>query len=89
MPDEPSVLSNLGLSHALQEKLKLAERTLRMALAQPDAKPNMTQDLALVGLQGRFAEAEEIANTDLPTGEAEANVAYLRQMLARQSASKK
>ena len=45
----------------------------------------MRQNLALVvGLQGRFAEAEEIARADLPPDEAAANVDYLRQMLAQQ-----
>jgi Flp pilus assembly protein TadD len=39
----------------------------------------------VVGLQGRFAEAESIARADLPAEEASANVAYLRDMLARQS----
>ena len=44
----------------------------------------MRQNLALVvGLQGRFAEAETIARADLPPEEAAANVAYLRQMLAQ------
>jgi Flp pilus assembly protein TadD len=90
VPNEPSVLSNLGLSYALEKKLKLAETTLRNAEAQPGAKPKVRQNLALVvGLQGRFAEAEKIARADLPASEAEANVAYLRQMLARQSAWKK
>ena len=43
----------------------------------------MRQNLALVvGLQGRFAEAEKIARADLSPEEAAANVAYLRQMLA-------
>jgi Flp pilus assembly protein TadD len=43
------------------------------------------QNLALVvGLQGRFQEAETIARADLPPDEAAANVAYLRQMLAEQ-----
>ena len=42
------------------------------------------QNLALVvGLQGRFAEAETIAKGDLPSEEAAANVAYLREMLSR------
>jgi Flp pilus assembly protein TadD len=90
VPNEPSVLSNLGLSYALEKKLKLAERTLRKAMAQPGAKPKVRQNLALVvGLQGRFAEAEKIASADLPASEAEANVAYLRKMLARRSASNK
>ena len=44
----------------------------------------MRQNLALVvGLQGRFAEAETIAKGDLPADEATANVAYLREMLSR------
>jgi Flp pilus assembly protein TadD len=48
------------------------------------------QNLALViGLQGRFAEAESIAQADLPPNEAAANVAYLRQMLSQQNDWKK
>jgi len=35
----------------------------------------------VVGLQGRFAEAEQIVKADLPPDEAAANVAYLREML--------
>lgn len=85
VPNEPSVLSNLGLSYALQKDLKRAEATLRRAVTQPNANPKVRQNLALiVGLQGRFAEAEKIARADLPPDQAEANVAYLRQMLARQ-----
>ena len=37
----------------------------------------------MVGLQGRFAEAESIVKADLPPDEAAANVAYLKQMLSR------
>ena len=44
----------------------------------------MRQNLGLVvGLQGRFAEAETIVKADLPADEAAANVAYLKQMLSR------
>ena len=43
----------------------------------------------VVGLQGRFQEAETIAKGDLSPSEAAANVAYLRQMLAQQSDWKK
>lgn len=47
----------------------------------------MRQNLALVvGLQRRFAEAEQIASADLPKDEAAANVAYLREMLSKQNA---
>jgi len=87
VPDEASVLSNLGLSYALMKDLKRAEKTLRRAVAQPDAGPRVRQNLALaVGLQGRFAEAEKIASADLPPDEAAANVSYLREMLARHGA---
>ena len=77
-------MSNLGLSYALTKDLKLAESTLRQAVARPDAAPKVRQNLALVvGLQGRFAEAEKIARADLPPDQAAANVGYLRQMLAQ------
>jgi Flp pilus assembly protein TadD len=90
MPDEPSVLSNLGLSYALSKNLKEAELTLQRAAAQRGAEPKVRQNLALVvGLQGRFQEAETIAKGDLSPSEAAANVAYLRQMLAQQSDWKK
>ena len=83
VPDEPSVLSNLGLSYALSKDLKKAEETLRRAAEQQPADPRVRQNLALVvGLQGRFAEAEDIARAELPPDEAAANVAYLRQMLS-------
>jgi Flp pilus assembly protein TadD len=89
MPDEPSVLSNLGLSYALSKNLPKAEETLRRAAAQPGAEPKVRQNLALVvGLQGRFSEAEGIARGDLSPDEAASNVAYLRQMLAQQNAWK-
>lgn len=90
VPDEPSILSNLGLSYALTKNLKMAEVTLRRAMAQPNASPKVRQNLALVvGLQGRFAEAEKIAAAELPPDEATANVEYLRTMLAQQSDGKK
>lgn len=86
MPDEPSVLSNLGLSYALSKNLPQAEATLRRAAEQPGAEPKVRQNLALVvGLEGRFQEAESIARGDLSPAEASANVAYLRQMLAQQN----
>ncbi len=90
VPDEPSVLSNLALSYVLVKDLKRAEATLRRAVAQPGANGKVRQNLALVvGLQGRFDEAEKIASADLPPTEAEANVVYLRQMLAQQGDWKK
>ena len=88
VPNEPSVLSNLGLSYALSKDLKDAEATLRLAVAQQSADPRVRQNLALViGLEGRFGEAEQIARADLPPDQAAANVAYLRQMLTHKGNS--
>jgi Flp pilus assembly protein TadD len=85
-PNDPSILSNLGLSYALMKDLRRAEATLRQAAAQRNAPPKVRQNLALVvGLQGRFAEAEQIAVADLPPEQAAANVNYLRQMLAQRN----
>jgi len=84
VPGEPSVLSNLGLSYMLSKNLPKAEETLRQAYANSKADSRIRQNLALVvGLQGRFAEAEQIVKADLPPDEAAANVAYLKQMLSR------
>jgi Flp pilus assembly protein TadD len=82
VPGEPSVLSNLGLSYMLSKDLPKAEVVLRQAFASPKADSRVRQNLGLVvGLQGRFAEAENIVKADLPPEEAEANVAYLKEML--------
>ena len=83
-PEEPSVLSNLGLSYVLSRDLPKAEEILRRAFANTRADARVRQNLGLVvGLQGRFAEAETIVKADLPADEAAANVAYLKQMLSR------
>jgi Flp pilus assembly protein TadD len=85
-PDEPSVLSNLGLSYALSKDLVRAEATLRRAAGQGHANSHTRRSLALVvGLQGRFAEAESIARSDLTFDAVTADVAVLRQMLAQQN----
>lgn len=82
-PDEPSVLSNLGLSYALSKDLVRAEGALRRAAGQPRVDARVRQNLALVvGLQGRFDEAKDIARRDLPPDKVEANAAYLQQMLS-------
>ena len=83
VPEEPSVLSNLGLSYVLSRELPQAEDVLRRAYASTRADARVRQNLGLVvGLQGRFAEAETIVKADLPAEEAAANVAYLKQMLS-------
>jgi Flp pilus assembly protein TadD len=90
VPDEPTVLSNLGLSYALAKDLTRAEATLRRASVGQNPDPRVRQNLALViGLQGRFAEAETMARADLPPDEAAANVVYLKQMIAQQDDRRK
>jgi Flp pilus assembly protein TadD len=89
-PNEPSVLSNLGMSYLLARDLKTAETYMRSAIAQPGADSRVRQNLALVvGLQGRFQEAENIARQELTAEQAEANVAYLKGMLAQDDSWKK
>ncbi len=85
-PDDMSVMNNLAMSYALQGKLPDAEAILRKAMAHPNSKtmPRVRQNLALVvGLEGRFDEAKQIASEDLPPDQVQANMAYLQQMLAQ------
>jgi len=84
VPDEPSVLSNLGLSYVLSKDLPMAEETLRRAHGRAANDARIRANLALVvGLQGRVSEGEGIAKADLPPAEAAANVAALKRLLAR------
>ncbi len=85
-PNEPSVLSNLGLSYALAKQLNEAENVLRMAVSQPKSEPKIRGNLALVlALQGKFAESEDMAKRDLSPQDADANIAYMRQMMSQQN----
>ena len=82
-PDEPSVLSNLGLSYVLSKDLPKAEETLRRAYGRAGADQRVRANLALaIALQGRLGEAETLVKADLPPEEAAKNVAYLKRMLA-------
>jgi Flp pilus assembly protein TadD len=83
-PDEPTVLSNLGLSYVLAKDLPKAEEIMRRANSHADADQRVRLNLALVvGLQGRVAEAESIVKADRPAEEAAANVADLKRLLSR------
>ena len=85
-PNEPTVISNLGMSYVLDGDLRTAETYMRSAAQQPAADSRVRQNLALVvGLQGRFQEAEEIARRELSAQQADANVTYLRSMLSQQN----
>jgi Flp pilus assembly protein TadD len=83
-PGEPSVLSNLGLSYALSKRLKDGEEALRQAANHPAADIRVRQNFALVlGLQGKFQDAEEVFRRDLPATEVAANMTALRRMIAQ------
>lgn len=83
-PEEPSVLNNLGLSYALDKDLTRAEQVLRRAAGRPGADREVRENLALVlGLQGKFDEAEQVAREALPEHEVSANMSYLKQMLSQ------
>src|SRR4029079_1519782 len=84
VPDEPSVLSNLGLSYVLSKELPRAEETLRRAHSLANSDLRIRANLALaLGLQGRMAEAEALVKADMMPYEAEANVKMLKQILAK------
>jgi Flp pilus assembly protein TadD len=89
-PDEPSVLSNLGLSYVLSNELPKAEETLRKAYAHAGADKRIRVNLAVVlGLEGRVSEAEGIMKAGLPADEAAANVTYLKRLLVRKQTAQK
>ena len=88
-PDEPAALANMGLSLALMKQLPEAERLLKQAAASPKADAIVRADLALVlALDGRYAEAERVGETDLPPEAARANVEAIRRMVARDGAAR-
>lgn len=84
MPGEPGIMSNLGLSYALSKRLPEAEQTLRAAAAHPRADARVRQNLVMVlGLQGRFAEAEQVARTDNTPEKAAQIVGYLKNQVSQ------
>lgn len=83
-PDEPSVLSNLGMSYVLSRQLAKAEDVLRRAHAGAQSDTRIRQNLALaIGLQGRLPEAESIITAGLAPDEAADSVRELKQTLTR------
>ncbi len=81
-PEEPSVLSNLGMSYVLSKQLPQAEDALRRAYDGAKGDARVRQNLALViGLQGRVAEAETVITAGLSPDEAAENISSLKGML--------
>lgn len=61
-PNDPNVMANMGLSHALSGDPATAEGWLRRAVSMPNASDSVRQNLILVlQLQGKTEEAQKMA----------------------------
>ena len=82
-PNDPGVLNNLALSYALGGDPAKAETLLRKAAAAGGNAARIRQNLARVlGVEGTYDEAQQLAAADLGTDKAEANRAYMQDMVA-------
>ena len=82
-PNNPAVLTNLGMFYASHDEPAKAEDLLRRAAAAPGAGIQQRQNLALIlGLEGNAAEAEHLARQDLPPEMVSNNLAYFKAAAA-------
>ena len=80
--NHPSLLNNLALAHAMSGDPKKAEELLRQAAQAGSRSPKVNQNLALVlGLQGRYDEAKQVASQDISPDNALSNSNYVRSMV--------
>jgi Flp pilus assembly protein TadD len=85
-PNQPSLHANLGLSYAMTNELDKAEKELRIAVSLPGATSQVRQNLALiVGLQGRFDEAQKLFSAEMPPEKVASNMDYIRALLTQQN----
>jgi tetratricopeptide (TPR) repeat protein len=81
-PEQPSLLNNLALAHAMEGEIDKAEPLLRRAASAGEGEPRIGQNLALVlGLQGKYDEAKLAAAQTLPADKAAANVEFVRRIV--------
>ena len=79
--DQPSVMSNLALAHAMNGDPHKAESLLRRAAATGSSQ-KIRQNLALVlGLQGKYDEAKLLASQDVSPETAAENTEVLRRIV--------
>lgn len=84
-PNHPSVLNNLALAHTMAGNAEQGETLLRQA-ENRGGNARVRQNLALVlGLQGKYDEATQIASADLKPGDAQSNTALLQKMVRREA----
>ena len=83
-PNNPVVLNNHALSRAMAGDLDTAIALIDQATRVPGANIQIRQNKAMIlGMAGKFSEAQEIAAIDLPSDMAEKNVEFYRQMLSQ------
>jgi len=82
-PNQPSVLNNLALLYALGGDPAKAETLLRKAAAAGGDVMRIRQNLALVlGVEGKYEEAQQLTASDLGADKAKSNRAYMEKMVA-------
>lgn len=82
VPDEPSVLSNLGMSYLLSKDLAKAEGVLGRAYEHAKSDPRLKMNFAVVlSLEGRQSEAENLLKADVPPDEGSARIAELKRLV--------
>ena len=70
----------------MTNELDKAEQHLRKATTMRGATSQIRQNLALViGLQGRFEEAQSMFARELPPEQVESNMSYIRALLTQQN----
>jgi Flp pilus assembly protein TadD len=82
--DNLTTLNNYALSCLLTGDLTQAESLLRQAVSEPGAQAQVRQNLSLVlALQGKYDEANSLANRDLLPTAAANNISYVRELLGQ------
>jgi Flp pilus assembly protein TadD len=87
-PNQPAVLNNLALAHAMNGQAEKAEPMLRQAAADQSADPKVSHNLSLVlGLQGKHDDARSVIVRDAPTMDTAEDTSYVREMVGTQPAA--
>lgn len=81
--DSPSLLNNMAISLALQERYDAAIDQMQKAADFSGDDPTYRHNLALIyGLAGRIEDAASIARTLLPAGDVANNLAFYQELRA-------
>jgi Flp pilus assembly protein TadD len=87
-PNQPTLLNNLALAHAMNGQADKAEPMLRQAAADGSADPKVTQNLSLVlGLQGKHDDAKGVIIRTAPADEVADDTRLVREMVGTQTAA--